>query len=325
MRWRNPLEDPIPALVLDAWLHAIMSDRGPCTACNENFQKIKEGAEVIHFHASNVGGCGRKTQYSMMYPLKAMGASKPEFLKDGHLHEAGILELIRVGFSDPKAIDESIESVSVYAAKNDEELFQRLPYKDASGALCEFVIVGHWDGLMSIGYTDGRFEEYLLECKAVKDFTFQKVKAGEISSEWYGQIQTYLSMLGLKTAYLLVKNRTTSEVLPPIRIDFNPKYIEGRRQKLAEIHEEMMSDNRGLVDREHTSPKNDECLFCRFKTKCWGERLDKKEKRNGTYSKKPKSRSSKTSGKEKRKVEKANLPVLPTKTRRTRNGPSRKG
>jgi hypothetical protein len=213
----------------------------------------------------------------MMYPLKAMTGSDPWFLKDGHFHEEAILNLLRQGTADPSKLDDSIESIRVYAAKNTEELFQRLPYKDSKGALREFVIVGHWDGLLSIGYTDGRFEEFLLECKAVKDATFNKVKAGEISNEWYGQIQTYLSMLGLKAAYLLVKNRTTAEVLPPIRIDLDSNYLKKRRQVLAEVHEYLTQGNGKLVDREHVSRKNDECFFCKFKTQCWG--LDPKEKK----------------------------------------------
>lgn len=275
------MDDPIPTLVIEAWMRSVMTNTLPCSGCNASLEKLKKGAERIHFHASDVGACGRRTQYSMQFPLKAMTGTDPWFLKDGHFHEEVILRLIREGSADPKALDESIESISIYAAKNEEELFSRIPYKDSRGALKEFVIVGHWDGLLSVGYVDGRFEEYLLECKSVKDTTFSKVKAGEISNEWYGQIQTYLHQLGLKAAYLLVKNRTTAEVLPPIRIDFDPKYLKKRRQVLAEVHEAVTSG--GLVPREHETRNNDECFFCKFKTKCWG--LDPSKEKNNVSEK----------------------------------------
>lgn len=217
----------------------------PCSICRGVYES---GSTIIvrdHFHGSDLGACARKVYQLMKTGIRGH-SSNACFLADGHLHEHSMLSNLIAGLGNGWKI-KKMENASE----------NRLN-------ILGFDLIGHTDALL---YNDDTC--YLIECKSVKDYNFKKVKSGEISNEWYGQIQAYLLLLELQTAYLLVKHRETSKMLLPIRIERDNVFIAKRLNVLADIHTRIVFGMR-QPSREHKSSKDSECKFCPFKEDCWG-------------------------------------------------------
>lgn len=277
MKWQNRLDDPVPALITEMMARGAMHDTSPCSLCRASIEAMKRpGAIRAHFHASDVGACKRKVLYSMRYPARGRSNSNPIFLLDGHLHETSIFTVMELGAENPTAIDETIKSIYVVPAKNEKEQMAKIPYTIGRNEIREIVIVAHWDGFLEFVMEDeteiGRSSTYLIECKSVRPTKFAKVKSGYMDPEWYGQVQTYLRIQKLETAYLIVKNRDSSEILPPIRIDIDSNYLKKRRAALIEVHTALLDG--GMVNRGHKIRKNDECRVCKFSSQCWSSDED---------------------------------------------------
>jgi hypothetical protein len=248
------LGDNIPGLLYEAHEvgNVIKATSGhPCSDCNGQPHDHKR---TNHFHmSSDFGGCGRKT-FNIMTTGKRNGLSGFNFLNDGHIHEAAILNNINRGLP---------EGYQVKIAENGIEG----RYNHPSG----FYITAHVDALLITPYgVEG------LECKAVKQAMWKKIsETGEINDEWYGQVQGYMVVWELERWYLCVKHRETSKFMIPFRIDRDVPYIVSRMAKLEDIYKRIMTGDR-QPERDHTSSKDYECLWCPFGNEvgdgsCWRE------------------------------------------------------
>ena len=255
--------DSLPVEMLEAYNTAELSE-APCQLCKEHPEL---NGRRIHFHGSDVGACPRQTYFKMIlgHTTKEVGA-KAAFLQDGHLHEAMMLRALSTKFDiyQPKNSDEMRLTVPILTEPADVEKF----VDDTSAFsllinLRTFLIIGHIDGWVVDGDTF-----HLLECKSVKDYTWKEVKEGKIKDEWYGQVQIYMLMLNIKRAYLLVKNRTTSEMMQPIRIDFDREWVIKKLRMLIQIYKCV---NKGIeVPKPETRKATESaCKFCEFHSRCY--------------------------------------------------------
>lgn len=276
MEWKNPIDDPIPALLMEAYALEMTMDTNPCSVCRNHTQKFVKGTPVLprtHFHASDIGACKRKTLYRMRNP-GTKGLSSPEFLRDGHVHEREMLWTMIEGFNR-MGNNSPLGKVTIYPAENKEEHIARIPYtEEETEDIQEFRIIAHFDGLLAFDKDVMESHVYLIECKSVKQDKWDSIRSGEMDKEWYGQIQGYLRMLSVQRAYLLVKNRATSQFHTPIRIDFDSNYLKERREALTEVHKALRHGTQ--VDREHTKKTDSECKWCPFYDGCWkGEPIER--------------------------------------------------
>jgi hypothetical protein len=248
-------------------------DSDPCSICRGRKESGKAGKRA-HFHGSELGACVLKTYKTCLQGVSGdnegsdfVSQNHPALLTDGHLHEAHMLDsLISAG-------------LSVVMAKNQHEFERWLWVGIESGKPVGFTvpgapgmddcfrIIGHFDGLLE---RDGKV--YLLECKSVKDYTWNKIKKErKVSPIWFGQVQCYLTTLDLEDGFFLIKSRHTSEMLLPIPVKKDRKYVEGRLAKLKLVYEAIVSgDDKGLIRAEHNDPEDSECKFCPYASECYG-------------------------------------------------------
>ena len=219
------LGDGVPTILLEA--HEIgnaikCTTSQPCSECNAMLA-FNDLHKRDHFHmSSDFGGCNRKT-FNIMTTGKRNGLSGFNFLNDGHIHEAAILNNINAGLP---------EGYRVKLAANGIEG----RYTHHSG----FYIIGHIDAML---VTPNSVEG--LECKAVKQAMWKKIsETGEINDEWYGQMQGYMVISELDRWYLLVKHRESSKMMMPIRIDRDIPYIVERMNRLEDIYKRIMTGDK---------------------------------------------------------------------------------
>src|SRR5215470_11273791 len=240
----NPqIGDPIPGLLWEA--HEIgsivkSSNSIPCSICRKKWEDGNEELTRDHFHGSDFGACARKTFLTMKTGRRS-SFSNANFLVDGHLHEASMLNNVIAGLPNDWKL-------KIFA--NEKEL-----QTEVNGIL----IVTHQDAILY-----NKTEVIVIECKAVKDYNFRKIREeGEISLDWYGQMQAYLLAMKLEVGYLIVKHRETSKILMPIRIDRDTDFIIKRLEVFKDIYDRL---NNNLIqpDREETTSKSFQCQFCIF-------------------------------------------------------------
>lgn len=252
---KEQLMDIVPLKLMSAYLDATntyLNNSNPCQVCKDDKNL---GAYREHFHASSdIGGCQRKTLYSMIDPSAKLSA-RGAFLEDGHLHEKDVLEKF------------ASQGLAVRVAGNRDELRQVINTAPKGAAVNYVMIVGHYDGILYI-----EDKSYVLELKAVGANTWRRIQQGEISDEWYGQIQFYLKALDLPVAYLVVKNRETSTIMTPIRIDFDEEYLKEAYIRLTTIYNAFASGSD--VDRKYKRRNTAECRNCPFFAKCWGMEIE---------------------------------------------------
>lgn len=266
--------DPVPIRMLAAYNNYGRRDTQPCQLCKEHPEL--EGRR-IHFHGSELGACPKQVQQKMILG-KYTEASNPNFLLDGHLHEAAILE----------AIDSS-EDFKIYAPKNSMELRMQIPVLNdlnllkkyvtdeelqltISDSRQKFTIIGHYDGIVSTNL-NGVQQDALIECKAVKDYTFNEIKKGNISDVWYGQMQFYMLATNIPITYLIVKNRITSNILLPIRINKDDDYITNRLKVLTNIFR-FINEGKEVPKPPNKKHTDSDCRFCPFRGQCYSSTFE---------------------------------------------------
>jgi hypothetical protein len=229
----------------------------PCSECNAIHQSGIDNFTRNHFHiSSDFGGCMRKT-FLICTTGKRSGMSGFTFLNDGHIHEAAMLQSVQAGLP---------EGYNLKIAENGIE--GRFNFNN-------YYMIGHVDALLTTPYGI-----YGAECKAIKDVMWKKIiDNSEINDDWYGQCQGYMITWQLDRWYLIVKNRHTSKILIPIRIDRDEEFIVNRLVKLDEVYTRIMSGHE-QPQREHISSKDYECQYCPFGNNigdgsCW--RTDPKQ------------------------------------------------
>lgn len=275
--------DPLPMLLADNYEVNSRINIPPCTICQERPQ---QKGKRMHFHGSDFMACPRQTYFKMTTEKDkyegAVYSVHPMFLKDGHLHEHSILEAINgegikvtpmsmpgeeaqlkipVPFFDPTVHPDAKERMTRFVTNRTAKEFVIEKR--------HFLIIAHVDGLGT--YTDpdsGEITEFGIECKSVKDETWKKLQAGEIQDTWYGQMQIYMFLTGVPVWYLCVKNRTSSVMMTPFRIDYNVEFVIRRMVMLNKIY--AFANYGRPVPIPANKKKDDyECKFCPFRSNCW--------------------------------------------------------
>lgn len=230
-------------LVDDIYDASFVDNKIPCSLCQNSSETNK--APLIHFHGSSVGHCIKqlKHQAQQMLLMKFWrpNPDKMYFLKDGHLHEQSMLSsLEKAGY----ALDyKDVEIQKDYIA--DGETIK---------------MIGHPDARIKI---DGKY--YIVECKAVKPYAFGKFKKGIIPLWYYGQCITYTQLLASEGAILLVKCRSSSEVLQFL-IDRNTKFWDIQLEILATVQKAIKEHEE--IAKPYQYEEN-ECKFCPLQEECW--------------------------------------------------------
>lgn len=275
------LDDELPMLLADAYDNYASKDSNPCSICRDTTQL---GGKRMHFHGTDIGSCYRQTYFKMTRTKESYQKpswNHPMFLKDGHVHEETILKAfesnpaftIRFGDDYKGEVMELQQKIPFFNRLEGVDVLDKMtqfvlqPVKNRVVEKRHFILVTHFDALGL--YRDGDEEiEFIIECKAVKDETWKKVMGGEIEDKWYGQIQSYMFTTGIHRAYLIVKNRTSSRILSPIRIDYDRNYMIKRLVKLTQVYT-FVNYGREVPHPKGWTPKNPECKYCDFNDFCW--------------------------------------------------------
>lgn len=231
-------------LLLDYYRGIKAQERHPCTLCNAGITF----SDVPHFHGSDFGKCIRAVQWEK-YTTKreAFDDHTSAFLRDGHVHEAAVVDTLRhAGYeiTDRDGNDEfvavvDVDSGSIFCSEGVDDpnvLKERVDRAwSEMGGDNLITIVGHTDGVIN--------GEFLFECKAVKDYAFeQKFKQRKLPPKYIGQMQCYMVCKNLAGGVLWVKARHTAEPLPFL-IDRDDKFFLNKARELHSVVELQGTDN----------------------------------------------------------------------------------
>ena len=237
----------------------------PCGLCKQNEDKVYNDGAMIHFHGSDWGKCRRMIQYNIMFPEK-ISSDKDKFFFDGHLHEESIIRALRsMGYFIDFTYDQINEKINNVPGSL---LFNNIPlnFNIASYAhqdkFVNIQTVVHPDGIITHNK-----EKVLIECKAVKNYSFPKYKEGFIPPTYFGQMQAYLHVFKLERGFLIVKNRDTSDISPPLLVKADPEFVKKKIIELTGIIKGLLEDK--LIKRPYDNNKNFECKYCTYKERCW--------------------------------------------------------
>lgn len=233
----------------------------PCSLCRSNALKDKPSKKRGHFHGSEFNVC-QLCLYQAMKNGVSLSIREPETevsLYDGHKHEATVFELLEAGGLDVAACANENEKITTVNFEREDEETGEISIEN-------FRIISHLDGALVF-----KGQNFGLEIKSVRKYTWDKIKrSGEISDQWFGQVQWYTKAFGMPF-YLIVKNRATSDIMSPILIKPNENFIQKRLVKLSEIAL-AIKDGRspyGFIHREEERSNASQCKFCRFYDDCW--------------------------------------------------------
>lgn len=119
---------------------------------------------------------------------------------------------------------------------------------------------GHFDGLVVFGK-----ERSILEIKTAKDASF-KIFVNKGLKVWnpqyYAQIQSYMGMSGIYSAYILVLNKDNSD-LSDEYVTFDPEYY-------AKLEAKALMISNAVIEppRVNGSPLWYQCKMCKFNKTC---------------------------------------------------------
>lgn len=119
---------------------------------------------------------------------------------------------------------------------------------------------GHYDGLICVNKTTS-----ILEIKTAKDASFNIfVKKGlkVWNNQYYAQIQSYMGMSGILSAYILVMNKDNAELSDELVL-FDLEFYEKLRQKAAMIYGTHIAP-----PKINGSPLFYQCKLCKFNKVC---------------------------------------------------------
>jgi hypothetical protein len=248
-------------ILLDYWRGLDKTAKHPCSLCRNTKHDFKK---YPHFHGSDFGRCVRAIQFDKLVSKEEFDQDSKALLRDGHVHEAAMVELLRAGgrkishrHDAPRGqvkTDEFMVTVDTVTG----EFNTLADWKEAVGVhkkneLSEdhIIVVGHTDGVID--------DEYLLECKAVKDWAFKnKFKMRNIPKNYVAQMRTYMYFLNLLSGFLFAKSRHTSEIRV-FEIKRNDRQIIKKCKELRQIVDQLNSE-----DWLKCKPlSEDEKKFCR--------------------------------------------------------------
>jgi hypothetical protein len=119
---------------------------------------------------------------------------------------------------------------------------------------------GHIDGTIQIG-----IDEYILEIKTAKDSSFkifEKKGVKEWNSQYYAQIQAYMGMSGIHSAYILVLNKDNSDISDEL-VEFDAYFYGKLKEKAAMIYNAHVEP-----PRINGSPLWFQCKTCKYNKVC---------------------------------------------------------
>lgn len=211
-----------------------------CDYCNKS---------EIHFHASSVGHCQRLLQYNLIYiknqnEKKRFAEQEQVFLRDGHINE----NIVREGLKG--------SGIKMFYHAN-------LEIKEPS--MNRVPIVMHSDIVFEY-----EKEMYIIEQKSVKDTAWQKIiSTAEVPFRYIWQLQMYLTKLEIKYGFILIKKRSSSDMMPFPQTSSKPLY-KTIISKLANIL--IHHKKNKLIDKPYeTKQQWGECRYCIYSKECWGE------------------------------------------------------
>ena len=201
-------------------------------------QKIDEVRNYIG--ASSIGDeCYRKIWYS----FNGMGAQDVSAKTRRTLAIGKTLEGLIINWIKDAGV--RIEYVNFTLNSKDVPIFQ-----------------GHIDSLIFFGK-----ESSVLEIKTAKDSSFQTVTKKGVkiwSNQYYSQVQSYMGMLEINSAYLLVLNKDNSNIYDE-KVIFDPVFYSGLEEKAKMISEAIIPP-----PRINGSPLFYKCKMCKFNKVCHG-------------------------------------------------------
>lgn len=222
--------------------HVIGDNSNPCSLCNS-------GSNEIHFHGSDLNKCAKRLYLNKTTGQKEQFFVSMQYLLDGHMFEESMLKSIKAGLPNGWRVE---------IFKNGNEQIDDLGL---------FKLVTHFDAML----VDPEGNGYILECKSVKPKYFKEFKeTGKVRDEWYGQSESYMLVSKTDTTFFLIKNRENSDLLMPIKVQKDMKFIAKRLSVLNDIASRIKMNHSVAPEREHIDKKDFECQFCSYRKECWG-------------------------------------------------------
>lgn len=196
------------------------------------------------FRASELGNCPRAIQYAVLgHPRQPFGPRLSLLLRDGHLHEGAILELLR----------------SIGTVTNEQKEVK----KEYTVGADTITVIGHYDCLFN--------DKYIVDCKSITCNRFDRLNKDYVYREYpqyVYQIQLYMDMEEKEHGLLLFKNKNNS-ALKPIWYTRDEDMVQEALDKLFAIHE--AGDK--LIGRPYKS-NSWECRGCPMRIHCWKTPLE---------------------------------------------------
>ena len=248
-------------ILLDYWRGLDAMNQHPCSICRNTKHDFKK---YPHFHGSDFGRCVRSIQFDKLVAKEPFDQDSKALLRDGHVHEAAMVDILRAAgrkidhrHDAPPPQCSSDEFIRTVDCETGD--FYGVEDWDAAVTLLRRGKIGK-DRIIVVGHTDGVIDdEYLLECKAVKDWAFKnKFKMRNIPKNYVAQMRTYMYFLNLLSGFLFAKSRHTSEIRV-FEIKRNDRQIIKKCRELRQIVDHLHGE-----EWLHCKPLSpDEKKFCR--------------------------------------------------------------
>jgi hypothetical protein len=251
-------------ILLDYWRGLDNMAKHPCSLCrstNHDFKKYP------HFHGSDFGRCVRSIQYDKLVSKDEFTQDQKALLMDGHVHEAAMVDILRAA---GRKIDHRHDAPEGQV-QTDQFMVTMDTVTGEFFTLCDEIeamrILDNGelkdDHIIVVGHTDGVIDdEYLLECKAVKDWAFaNKFKMRNIPKNYVAQMRTYMYFLDLIHGFLFAKARHTSQIRA-FKIERNDRQILKKAQELLQIVVHL-HDEDWLPCRPESPDEKKFCRACR--------------------------------------------------------------
>jgi hypothetical protein len=232
-------------ILLEYWRGLDALAQHPCSLCRMEgvtFQKFP------HFHGSDFGRCVRSIQFDKLVAKEEFDQDQKALLRDGHVHEAAMVEILRAaGLKVDRRHDAPEGQIST------DEFCVKMDIVTGKFKMLKDTVKAHQllrtdnvdsDSIIVVGHTDGVInDQYLLECKAVKDWAFKnKFKMRNLPKNYVAQMRTYMYFLNLEAGFLFAKARHTSEVRA-FEINRNDRQIIKKAQELRQIVDHLHSED----------------------------------------------------------------------------------
>ena len=128
---------------------------------------------------------------------------------------------------------------------------------------------GHADGVVEAGPVDLPYP-LLWECKSMKDKKWKEVVSRGVEKAfpvYFGQMQTYMAYMELRSALFTSYNKDTSELYIEI-VPFDPLKAQHYTDRAVRVLQAQSPEELPRVTNDMSDWR---CRFCDFKDRCWNE------------------------------------------------------